>query len=162
MPTATQNFEHLIKICKDAYEGYQTAKENVLKCEQKKDLKKRDKIVEIEEKLQLFADERRVMFAELNKVYQHWQQKTIYADTLIGALHRTWIEVQAFFNAPLSHTLEACIEGERLSLVEYQKCLTLYREMLPTEAVEILIKQSAQIENCLYLLSDLKKEVEQF
>jgi uncharacterized protein (TIGR02284 family) len=162
MPTATQNFENLIKICKDAYEGYQTAKESVLKCEEKKDLKNQDKIKKIEEKLQLFADERRVMFAQLNKVYQNWQQKTIRADTLIGALHRTWMELQSFFNAPLLHTLAACIEGERLSLVEYQKCLTLYREKLPPEAVEILTQQSLQIENCLHQLVALKKEVEQF
>jgi hypothetical protein len=135
----------LIKTVKDAYEGYTIAADMLAE------------LHPVAQKLSLWADERKVMFAQLNKIHHQRYQAVVREDTLIGALHRTLMEMTSVLESP-TLILEQCIRGERLCIFEYEKFLTLHWAELSAEEQQLLSHHSQQIETCLHGLNDFIRQ----
>ncbi len=138
----SDQLEEILEKNRDAEKGYTKAAENADSSNLKSYFKKK-------------ASERNTFNTELKKVMMTSYNDIDDDGTFAGTIHRTWMDVKAFFSADDDESmLEEAIRGEKASVEEYDDVLE--DTNLPTEIASLVRKQKMQIESDLSKVKTLE------
>jgi uncharacterized protein (TIGR02284 family) len=99
--------------------------------------------------------ERKQFGQELKTEIHHFGQETEESGSAAGAIHRTWMDVKAFFSLDNDESmLEAAITGETAAAKEYEQALK--EVSLPTSTASLLTRQMSRIKSDLATIKTLE------
>lgn len=123
----------LIEINNDRADGFDRAA---------KDLK--DENIDLKATFEKFSDESRTNVTELAGLVGTQGEAPDTGNTILGSLHRAWIEIKASFGGDDRHSiLSECERGEDAIKKAYRDALT--QQDLGTQVREVLLKQQTGI-----------------
>lgn len=140
----TEEVNDIIERNFDAHLGYQKAAENVVSPRLKKFLLNQS------EKREHYAKELKQTMDKVNP-----KVATESEGTVLGKLHRVWMDVKSTMNQSDEAVLADCLRGEEASREEYKDLLNDVNE-LPNELVEIIKKQSVEMYNEVHKVKKLE------
>lgn len=137
----------LVSIVNDGKEGYKEAAEKV-------------KSMELKAMFMEFAMERSAYEDDLKAhILQHGGHSTNEEGGLLGALHRTWIDIkEAISSNEDSAILNAVITGEKAAVAKYDDVLKDYKNH--EDHYALLMRQREGIDNTLSKIEELAMEYE--
>jgi uncharacterized protein (TIGR02284 family) len=101
------------------------------------------------------AQERYTFGHELKQEISQFGQEIERGGSAAGAIHRTWMDVKAFFSADDAESmLEEAIRGEKAAIDEYNDVLE--DTTLPPSTQRVLLEQKNKISNGLATIKGLE------
>ena len=132
----------LIETCKDGQYGFQSASETVKSADFKS----------------FFAElsiQRQQYVGELEQLVGELGEETEKAGSLVGTLHRGWIDIKAALSSGDEHSILAeCERGEDSAVSEYRNALG--RDELPANVRAVIQRQSAGVKAAHDRVRDLR------
>lgn len=144
MPELKKKLEKIISICRDGYEGYQTAADNL----------------ESPELTTLFyrlAQQRKIFIEELKKESKKLSMDLEESGSFKGFFHRTWINIRDFFSSSENKAIiSEAIRGENAALDAYNEVLN--NSVLPEFLKRKLQEQHQLVEAAIANLYDFERK----
>ncbi|MBU2905955.1 PA2169 family four-helix-bundle protein [Arenibacter algicola] len=101
------------------------------------------------------ARERRIFLEELKSVAPALNTRDEIDGSTLGALHRTWMDIKAFFSGDDEEAmLEEAIRGDNAAIDEYNEVLVDVR--LPSEAAAVIRRQRDRLKEDLHRIKTLE------
>jgi uncharacterized protein (TIGR02284 family) len=132
--------EHLIEICREGEQGYRIASS-------------RARSLDFKEFYEQQSSERRHFAEELGSALSRLTETRTH-DSIIAALHRGWIGLQASLGAGNQSILNSVLQGEQLTVQVYEDALNT---PLPPQVENFVRTQAESIRRAYEQLSRMKE-----
>lgn len=133
--TIENKIKAIIEKNEDSVKGFEKASENAKEIGIKAYFEKR-------------ADQRRLFVKTLHNAVPELKTQNADDGTTKGSIHRTWMDVKAFFSGDNDEAmLEEAVRGDKSAISEYNEILA--ETMLPHRVKEIIREQRDAIQNDL-------------